>query len=111
MYRSQFELDNFAIVNIEHHDANPISSLFGKYANHIPYMENDLPCIYWMYAGYMSGTTSNWQTNSLAALLYMMYCNPKPHLSVKIAKSFELQTATRISLALVINTCKLHPLM
>ena len=42
---SQFEMINFANVNIEHYNSDPVISLFGNMQIMFQYMEYDVTCI------------------------------------------------------------------
>ena len=45
IYSSMFEMINFANVNIEHYNSDPLISLFGNMQIMFQYMEYDVTCI------------------------------------------------------------------
>ena len=88
--------DNFANVNIEHYNSDPVISLFGNMQIMFQYMEYDVTCIKWTFASHISATKIIFTNDhSCSALLYTTNCNPKRHRSVQISKSFGLQPVTR----------------
>ena len=91
----QFEMINFANVNIEHYNSDPVISLFWKYANHVSiygiWRHMHKLNIYKPYKCYKNLFIND---HSCSVLLYTTNCNPKRHQSVQISKSFGLQPVT-----------------